>query len=75
MANLNVRVVSLLYEVLSSSGFLRISYCDTSFEIWHILLVTHEGTTQVKETMINMIIHKLELFHMGKGDMIREIIF
>lgn len=42
-------------------------------EIWHILYVTHEGITQVKENEINILMHKLKLFCMGKTEIIGEI--
>ena len=35
--------------------------------------VTHEGTNQVKETKINMLVHKYELFKMKPNEQIGEM--
>jgi hypothetical protein len=43
---------------------LRTSYWKNTRNIWHVLEVTHEGTNQVKESKIDMLIHQYELFKM-----------
>ena len=47
-----------------SSEFNRISSCDTAKQIWDKLEVTHEGTNQVKESRINMLVHDYKMFNM-----------
>ena len=42
-------------------------------EIWDRLQVTHEGTNQVKESKINMLVHKYELFKMKHDELITKI--
>lgn len=66
-------MVRILYEELSPFKFNRISYCGTTFKILCTLSVTHEDMTQVKENKMNILIHKHELFDMGKIESIREL--
>ena len=42
-------------------------------EAWHNLEVTHERTNQVKETKINMLVHKYELFKMKPHESISDM--
>ena len=62
MAQPNAKAINALYCALSVSEFNRISYYTLAKEIWDRLEVTHEGANQVKETKINMLVHKYELF-------------
>nr|XP_009616300.1 uncharacterized protein LOC104108866 [Nicotiana tomentosiformis] len=41
--------------------------------MWDKLEVTYEGTSKVKETHINMLVHDYELFQMKDGESIEEI--
>ena len=64
MAQLNAKAMNLLYCALSASEFNRIFTCSSAKEIWDRLEVTHEGTSQVKESKINILVHKYKLFQM-----------
>ncbi|KAL7222786.1 hypothetical protein ACSBR1_024478 [Camellia fascicularis] len=50
---------------LDSKEYNRISSCDSAKEIWDKLEVTYEGTNQVKESRIDMLVHSYELFKMN----------
>ena len=54
--------MNVLYCALDASEFNHISTCASAKEIWNRLEVIHEGTNQVKESKINMLVHKYELF-------------
>ena len=73
MAQLNAKAMNLLYCALSASEFNRISTCSSAKEIWDRLEVTHEGTSQVKESKINMLVHKYELFQMEPNETITSM--
>ena len=73
MAQLNAKAIDVLYYALSVNEFNRISSCATAKEIWDRLEVTHEGTIQVKETKINMLVHKYELFRMESNETIIDM--
>ena len=64
MIQLNAKAKHTLYRALHPSEFNRISSCDTAKQIWDKLEVTHEGTNQVKESRINMLVHDYEIFNM-----------
>ena len=40
----------------------RIFQCKSTKEIWRLHEITHEGTNQVKESKINLLVHSYELF-------------
>ena len=61
---LNAKAMNMLYCALDSNEFNRVSACETAKEIWDKLEVTHEGTSQVKESKIDLLVHKYELFKM-----------
>ena len=56
--------MDVLYCALDVNEFNRISVCTSAKEIWDIIEVTHEETNQMKESKINMLVYKYELFKM-----------
>ncbi|GAV77517.1 UBN2 domain-containing protein, partial [Cephalotus follicularis] len=48
----------------SPSEFNHVSSLDSAKEMWDRLMVTYEGTNQVKDTKINRLVHDYELFTM-----------
>ena len=60
--HLNSKTTQLLYGALNNEEHNRISSCKNAKEICEMLEVIHEGTTQVKETKIKMMLHDYELF-------------
>jgi hypothetical protein len=62
--SLNAKAKNLLYCALDRNEFNRISTCDSAYDIWHALEVTHVGTSKVKETKINMLVKEFENFFM-----------
>ena len=52
----------------------RIFQCKSTKEIWRLLEVTHEATSQVKESKINLLVHSHELFFMKDNETIVETI-
>ena len=58
LATLDVNGLNTLFCAINEEQFNHISNCSTSHEAWYVLEVTHEGTSQVKETKINMLVHK-----------------
>ena len=59
---INVEAMNTLYCALNRSGFNIITSCKKARNILHALEVTHEGTNQVKESKIDMLVHQYELF-------------
>ena len=69
----NYKAINLLYCSLNGDEFERTSSCTFSKEIWDKLVVTYEGTSQVKETKISIFLHKYELFKMAPNESIKEM--
>ena len=73
MAQLNTKAMNLLYCALDANKFNKILGCISAKEIWDKLEVTYEGTNQVKETKINMLVHKYKLFQMKQNKIISSM--
>ncbi|WJZ87313.1 hypothetical protein VitviT2T_006704 [Vitis vinifera] len=52
----------------------RICQCKSVKEIWRLLEITHKGTNQVKESKINLLVHRYELFFMKDNETIVKMI-
>ena len=73
MLQSNSKAMNILYCALDANEYNRISSCESAKEIWDRLEVTHEGTSQVKESKINMLVHNYELFRMKTDESITEM--
>ena len=60
----NFKAINTLHCALNPIEFNRISTCKTTKEIWEKLKVTHEGTSQVKESKIAFLLNQYEMFKM-----------
>jgi len=58
----NARAKKLLYFGLGPDKYSCISECESSKEIWNALRMAHEGTNQVKQSRIELLMRKYELF-------------
>ncbi|XP_016206931.1 uncharacterized protein LOC107647368 [Arachis ipaensis] len=70
---LNFKAVNILNCVISFEEYRKVSRCKTTKYIWDKLQVTHEDTTKVKETRIDMLSKEYEIFTMKEGESIDEI--
>ena len=73
MAQLNAKAMNILYYALDANEFNHILACISAKKIQDRLEVTHEGTNQVKESKINMLVHKYEFFKMKHDESITEM--
>ena len=71
--SINARAMNTLFCALSMEEFNRIQSCKTAKDIWNTLEATHEGTNQVKESKISMLVHKYELFKMKHDESIKQM--
>ena len=65
--------MNILYCAIDPNEFNCISTNKSAKEIWDRLKVIHEGTNEVKESKINILIHNYELFKMKSDESITEI--
>ena len=63
----------ILYCSFCKSQFNKVQQCSNAQEIWKTLEVTYEGTSQVKENKISLLVQKYELFKIEVDKSIQEI--
>ncbi|XP_068477197.1 uncharacterized protein [Phaseolus vulgaris] len=64
---------NIIIYALSYDEFFKVSQCSSAKEMWDILEVTHEGTTDVKRARKHALIQEYELFRMQKGESIYDV--
>nr|GFC36260.1 zf-CCHC domain-containing protein/UBN2 domain-containing protein [Tanacetum cinerariifolium] len=52
----------VLYNVLPKKEYKRIFMCKTAKDIWQLLLITHQGNSQVKDNKIDLLVQQYEQF-------------
>ena len=62
-----------LHCAIDRNEFNRVWQCKSAREIWRLLEITLEGTNQVKESRINILVHDYELFSMKDFESIVEM--
>ncbi|XP_072090534.1 uncharacterized protein [Arachis hypogaea] len=70
---LNAKAINLMHCAISFEEFRKVSRCKTAKEIWDKLRLTHEGTKQVRETRIDMLMKEYEMFSMKEEESIDQI--
>ncbi|GJQ95624.1 hypothetical protein Tco_0006763 [Tanacetum coccineum] len=51
-----------LYNALPQKEYKRVFMCKTAKEVWHTLIVTHQGNSQVKNCKIDLLTQEYEKF-------------
>ncbi|GAV76501.1 LOW QUALITY PROTEIN: UBN2 domain-containing protein, partial [Cephalotus follicularis] len=64
---LNAKAKHVIICALNSNEFNRVSSCATA-KMWDRLEVTYEGTNQVKDAKINMLVREYEMFSMKENE-------
>ncbi|OAY24807.2 hypothetical protein MANES_17G026196v8 [Manihot esculenta] len=70
---LNDKAIHILFCALSGSEYNKVCMKSTVKEIWDALVVTHEGTNQVKENKMESLIYQYELFKMKSDETISQM--
>ncbi|KAL4325622.1 hypothetical protein GQ457_11G022870 [Hibiscus cannabinus] len=60
---MNAKAMHILFCALGPDEFAKMSSCSSAKEIWDKLEVTHEGTSEVKETKIGLLNLSYENFN------------
>ena len=63
----------MLYFRLGADEYTRISECESTKEIWNALQVAHKGINQVKESRIELLVRKYELFEMSDKETVMDM--
>ena len=61
-------------QALNDDDIARVIHCKSAFEIWSHLIVTHEGTSQVKIVKIDLLRSQYEKFFMYENDSIDNMV-
>jgi len=69
----NAKGKKLLYFGLGPDEHTRISECESAKNIWDGLQIAHQGTNQVKQSPIKLLMRKYELFEMGDRGTIMDM--
>jgi len=73
MMEKNAQAKKLLYFVIGTDEYTRISECESAKDIRDALQVANEVTNQVKQSRIELLIRKYELFEMGDRETIMDM--
>ena len=65
--------MNIMQYALHPTEFSRISSCATAKEMWDKLQVIYEGTSEVRETKVNMFVSEYEAFKMKPDETISEM--
>ena len=71
---MNAKANYLLTCALSKSEYDKIISCDLAKEIWDRVQTFHEGTNQVKETKISMLVYQCEMLNMLEYENIDDML-
>ncbi|XP_070002295.1 intracellular protein transport protein USO1-like [Nicotiana sylvestris] len=69
----NYRAKKILMCGIGPDEYNRVSACETAKEIWEALQTAHEGTTQVKQSKIDMFTTEYMLFRMKDDESIQDM--
>ncbi|KAK9034020.1 hypothetical protein V6N11_050199 [Hibiscus sabdariffa] len=70
---MNAKAMHILFCALGPDEYAKISSCSSAKEIWDKLEVTHEGTSEVKETKIGLLNLSYENFKMELDEDIKKM--
>ncbi|GJV28747.1 hypothetical protein Tco_1385195 [Tanacetum coccineum] len=60
----------VIYNALPRKEYEIIFMCKTAKEIWDILLITHQGNSQVKDNKIDLLVQQYEQFTISEEELI-----
>ncbi|XP_070005268.1 uncharacterized protein [Nicotiana sylvestris] len=69
----NYRAKKILVCGIGPNEYNRVLACDTAKEMWEALQTAHEGTTQIKQSNIDMLTTEYELLRMKDNDSIQDM--
>ncbi|GAV77792.1 UBN2 domain-containing protein, partial [Cephalotus follicularis] len=70
---MNAKAKHIIICAINSSEFNRVSSCNYAKEMLDRLEVTYEGTNQMKDAKISMLVHDYELFSMNENEDIKSM--
>lgn len=72
MFSYNSRAMNTLLSGMVQVKIDKVSSCNTTKEMWDTIIMSHEGTTKVKEVKLRMLMQEYELLKLEKDETIQE---
>ncbi|VFQ95651.1 unnamed protein product [Cuscuta campestris] len=72
-AQLNATAINFLYCAVNANDYQKISRCQTANQMWNKLMITYEGTPEVRESKIDLLTHEYELFAMKENELVEDM--
>ncbi|GJU34256.1 hypothetical protein Tco_1182610 [Tanacetum coccineum] len=66
----NNKAKMVIYNALPRKEYERIFMCNTAKEIWKTLLITHQGSNQVKDNKIDLLVQQYKQFVISEDESI-----
>ncbi|GAV82398.1 UBN2 domain-containing protein, partial [Cephalotus follicularis] len=70
---INAKAKHIIICAINSNDFYRILSCISAKKMWDRIEVTYEGTNQIKEAKIIMLVHDYEMFTMNENEDIKSM--
>ena len=70
----NAKAHDALLHALNDDDIASVIHCKSAYEIWTHLVVTHEGTSQVKRAKIDLLHFQYKNFTMHDNDTIDDMV-
>jgi len=70
----NAKAHYALLQALNDDDITRFIHCKSAYEIWSHLMVTHEGTSQVKRVKIDLLRSQYNNFTMHENESIDDMV-
>ena len=70
----NAKAQYALTQVLNDDDLSRVINYKSAYEVWNDLIITHEGTSQVKRSKLTYFILNMRIFTCLKNESIDEIL-
>ena len=72
-STVNYNAMNIMQCAIYPNEYSCVSMCSSAKEMWDKFWLIYKGTSQVKETKANMLVHDYELFKMKSEEIILEI--
>ncbi|GJX80241.1 hypothetical protein Tco_0328390 [Tanacetum coccineum] len=69
----NNKVKMTLYNALPRKEYERVFRCKTAKEVWHTLIITHQGNSQVKNFKIDLLTQEYDKFSISNKETIDSV--
>ncbi|GAV60430.1 UBN2 domain-containing protein, partial [Cephalotus follicularis] len=67
------KALNILLVSLDKTEYNLVRRCNSAHEVWKLLILTHEGTEQVKNAKLSLLNRDYELFKMQPNESIKNL--